>query len=170
MGSSLIRCLFIFLLLATSLPAQAVEIAERISDREIIERLTRLEEGQRSLDKRIDDLTALMNQRFDDTNNSTNRRFDDMNRRFDDRFNDLNTRLSDIMTYLQILSGAMLVVGAGILGWLIIVWRKLVRVEERQSRFETQDDEIKFLKEAYNRLNQMVIKLMDVLRPPKDLL
>ena len=165
MSISLIRCLFI-LFLATSLPAQAVETAERISDREIIERLTQLEEGQSSLDKRIDDLTALMNQRFDDADKSTNRRFDDMNRRFDD----LNARFSDVMTYLQILTGTMLVVGAGILGWLIIIWRKLVRVEERQSRFETQDDEIKFLKEAYNRLNQMVIKLMDALRPPKDLL
>ena len=39
--------------------AEAFEEAPRITDREIIERLTRLEEGQRALEKRID-------QRFED--------------------------------------------------------------------------------------------------------
>ena len=132
--------------------SHAVEKAERISDREIIERLAKLEEGQKSLDKR-----------FDDLNNNMNRRFDDMN-------SSVNNRFNDVMSLLQILTGAMLVVGSGILGWLIVIWRKLVKVEERQSKFETQDDEIKFLKEAYNRLNEMVLKLMDALRPPKGVL
>ena len=132
--------------------SHAVEKAERISDREIIERLAKLEEGQKSLDKRFDDLNNNMNRRFDDLNNSVNNRF------------------NDVMSLLQILTGAMLVVGSGILGWLIVIWRKLVKVEERQSKFETQDDEIKFLKEAYNRLNEMVLKLMDALRPPKGVL
>ena len=42
----------------------AVERAPRISDREIVERLTRLEEGQKHIDKRIDDLRSEMNSRF----------------------------------------------------------------------------------------------------------
>jgi len=128
--------------------SHAVEKAERISDREIIESLAELKAGQRAMEKRFDD----MNKRFDDLNNSVNNRF------------------NDVMSLLQILTGAMLVVGSGILGWLIVIWRKLVKVEERQSKFETQDDEIKFLKEAYNRLNEMVLKLMDALRPPKGVL
>ena len=128
--------------------SHAVEKAERISDREIIESLAELKAGQRAMEKRFDD----MNKRFDDLNNSVNNRF------------------NDVMSLLQILTGAMLVVGSGILGWLIVIWRKLVKVEERQSKFETQDDEIKFLKEAYNRLNEMVLKLMDALRQPKGIL
>ena len=128
--------------------SHAVEKADRISDREIIESLAELKAGQRAMEKRFDD----MNKRFDDLNNSVNNRF------------------NDVMSLLQILTGAMLVVGSGILGWLIVIWRKLVKVEERQSKFETQDDEIKFLKEAYNRLNEMVLKLMDALRPPKGIL
>jgi hypothetical protein len=44
----------------------AVEEAPRITDREIVERLTRLEEGQKALNKRFDDLHAEMNGRFDD--------------------------------------------------------------------------------------------------------
>jgi uncharacterized membrane-anchored protein YhcB (DUF1043 family) len=43
----------------------AVERAPRISDREIVERLTKLEEGQRSLERRLDDLRSEMNSRFD---------------------------------------------------------------------------------------------------------
>ena len=43
----------------------AVERAPRISDKEIVERLTRLEEGQKSLERRLDDLRSEMNSRFD---------------------------------------------------------------------------------------------------------
>ena len=128
--------------------SHAVEKAERISDREIVESLAELKAGQRAMEKR----------------------FDDMNKRFDDMNTSVNNRFNDVMSLLQILTGAMLVVGSGILGWLIVIWRKLVKVEERQSKFETQDDEIKFLKEAYNRLNEMVLKLMDALRQPKGIL
>lgn len=133
--------MFCMVLLFSAAVSHAIEKAERISDREVIERLAKLDEGQKSLEKRFDDLN-----------------------------NNMNNRFNDVMGLLQILTGAMLVVGGGILGWLIIIWRKLVKVEERQSKFETQDDEIKFLKEAYSRLNEMVLKLMDVLRPPKGIL
>ena len=44
------------LLIWVSAPALAVEGDLTISDREIIERLTRLEEGQKAINKRIDDL------------------------------------------------------------------------------------------------------------------
>jgi uncharacterized membrane-anchored protein YhcB (DUF1043 family) len=43
----------------------AIETAPRISDREIVERLTRLEEGQKNLENRFDDLRSEMNSRFD---------------------------------------------------------------------------------------------------------
>ena len=45
--------------------ASAIEVAPRISDKEIVERLSRLEEGQKKLESRIDDLRSEMNSRFD---------------------------------------------------------------------------------------------------------
>ncbi len=42
----------------------ALETAPRINDREIVERLTKLEEGQKNLEKRFDDLRSEMNSRF----------------------------------------------------------------------------------------------------------
>ncbi len=57
--------------LSFSFPLLALDVAPRITDREIVERLARLEEGQKSLDKRF---------------NNVNNRFDDMNKRFDNQF------------------------------------------------------------------------------------
>ncbi|NIA08922.1 MAG: hypothetical protein GWP10_03945 [Nitrospiraceae bacterium] len=57
-----------FILMAILLPpmqATAAKKAPRITDIEIVERLTWLEEGQKAINKRFDDLRAEMNGRFD---------------------------------------------------------------------------------------------------------
>jgi hypothetical protein len=69
--------LLIVIMLITSLSILpsvlfAIEKAPRISDREIIERLTRLEEGQKNLEKRLDDV----HKRIDDLRFEMNKRFD----------------------------------------------------------------------------------------------
>jgi predicted PurR-regulated permease PerM len=97
--------------------ASAVEVAPRITDREIIEGLSVLKQGNQDINKRIDDvnnriddLIQSVNKRFDDVNNriddltqSVNKRFDDVNRRIDDlkhtmdqRFDDVNQRFTGI--------------------------------------------------------------------------
>ena len=70
-------------ILLVPMVAAAVEKAPRITDREIVERLTRLEEGQKALNKRIDDLRAEMNGRFNDLRAEMNGRFQAMDKRFD---------------------------------------------------------------------------------------
>ncbi len=79
--------------------ASAVEVAPRITDREIIEGLSVLKQGNQDINKRIDDV----NNRIDDLTQSVNKRFDDVNRRIDDlkhtmdqRFDDVNQRFDDI--------------------------------------------------------------------------
>ncbi len=47
----------------------AVEVAPRISDREIIESLATLKQGQKDLNARFDDLRTDMNKRFDSLQN-----------------------------------------------------------------------------------------------------
>ncbi len=56
MSKWIVGVLGLVLLVWASAPALAVEGDLTISDREIIERLTRLEEGQKAINKRIDDL------------------------------------------------------------------------------------------------------------------
>ncbi|WP_045222604.1 hypothetical protein [Desulfonatronum thioautotrophicum] len=72
--SLLLSCLLLLSLLFATVPTQAVEVAPRITDREIVERLTRLEEGQKNLDKRLSDMQAFNEQRF----TSIDQRFTDM--------------------------------------------------------------------------------------------
>lgn len=100
-------------------PSQAlpVETAPRITDREIVEKLTRLEEGQKTLGQRIEDTNRrlvegfkALNQRIDDTNrrmeegfkalsqrvDETNRRIDETNRRIDELKQDLGQRINEL--------------------------------------------------------------------------
>ena len=75
---------------ATS-PAFSLEVAPRLTDREIIESLAELKQGQRDINKRFGDINA----RFVDIN----ARFGDINARFGDidkRFGDLDKRFGDI--------------------------------------------------------------------------
>ncbi len=57
--------LFAVWLAAAGSYAQAVEVAPRISDREIIEALTELKAGQRALAEQMDQRFAAVDQRFD---------------------------------------------------------------------------------------------------------
>jgi len=59
-----LSCLLILPLFFPAVPVQAVEVAPRITDRQIVEHLTRLEEGQKNLDKRLSDMQAFNEQRF----------------------------------------------------------------------------------------------------------
>lgn len=106
----------------------------------IEERLVRLEAGQVNLEKRLDDLRADMNQRFEDLNRKMDQRFDDMNRKMDQRFDDMNQktdgrfdginhRIGDLITYMQIQVTVLAAVGIGIFGTLLLMWRRLVKVE-----------------------------------------
>ncbi len=60
-----IAILFLFSLILFQTELYAVETAPRISDRESVERLTRMEEGQKAIEKRLDELREDMNKRFE---------------------------------------------------------------------------------------------------------
>ena len=118
--------------------AAAVEKAPRITDREIVERLTRLEEGQKALNKRIDDLRAEMNGRFDDLRAEMNGRFQAMDKRFD---------------MLQWMFGFFIAISLVI---LCFVLRMQWQMQRRQTRLEAtlsaHKDELAFLKNLIEKL------------------
>ena len=101
----------------------AFEVAPRISDREIVERLTRLEEGQRNIEKRFD-------QRFDDLRSEMNRRFDT----------------------LQWMFGLFITVFTVILGFVLrMQWQMQKRQTAMETSLETQKDELAFIKGLIER-------------------
>lgn len=96
----------------------AIEKAPRISDREIVERLTRLEEGQKATNESIKQLREDMNKQFE---------------RIDSQFN----RLTNIM--LGIL-GAF----TGLLGGTIwfALWDRRTMIRPFEDKVKKMDDEI----------------------------
>ena len=107
--------------------AAAVEKAPRITDREIVERLTRLEEGQKALNKRFDDV---------------NRRIDDLRAEMNGRFNTL-----------QWMFGFFITISLVILGFVL---RMQWQMQRRQTRLEAtlsaHKDELVFLKNLIEKL------------------
>jgi DNA-binding GntR family transcriptional regulator len=109
----------------------AVEKAPRITDREIVERLTRLEEGQKALNKRFDDLRAEMNGRFDDLRAEMNERF--------------NT--------LQWMLGLFITISLVILGFVLrMQWQMQRRQADLEATLNAHKNELAFLKNLIEKL------------------
>jgi hypothetical protein len=108
-----------------------VETAPRITDREIVERLSRLEEGQRSLEARLDGLERSLNKRIDDLRAEMNARFDT----------------------LQWTLGLFITIALVILGFVLrLQWqmhRRLTRLETIQ---EKQGQDLDFVKSLIEKL------------------
>ena len=157
--------------------ALAVDIAPRISDREIVERLSRLEEGQKRLearfdakfesvdkrfdavDKRIDDLRSEMKSRFD----SADKRFDSADKRFDGLRSEMNSRFESVDKRIDLLTwmfGIFITTSIVILGFVIrMQWQMQKNQTRMDTALEIQKGELKFLRE-------MIEKLL----PPKEIL
>ena len=119
----------------------AVEKAPRISDREIVERLTRLEEGQKNIESRFDDV---------------NRRFDDINSRIDDLRSEMNSRFDTI----QWMFGLFITITLVILGFVLrMQWQMHRRQTRMETTLEVHKDDLAFLK-----------GLIEKLLPPKGVL
>jgi len=75
------RTVVILSLILWAMPVivSGVEVAPRISDKEIIERLTRLEEGQKSILRELDKKFEAIDRRFE----AIDKRFEAVDRRFD---------------------------------------------------------------------------------------
>ena len=109
----------------------AFETAPRISDREIVERLTRLEEGQKSL-------RSEMNSRFNDLRSEMNSRFEAVDKRFDT---------------LQWMLGLFITIALVILGFVLrMQWQMNRRQSRMETMLETHKDEIAFLKGLIDKL------------------
>ena len=109
----------------------AVETAPRISDREVVERLTRLEEGQKSLERRIDNLDKGLNNRIDDLRSEMNSRFDT----------------------IQWMFGLFITITLIILGFVLrMQWQMHRRQTRMETILETHKDEFAFLKGLIEKL------------------
>ena len=125
----IITVLITVLIIPSLLPA--IETAPRISDREIVERLTRLEEGQKSL-------RSEMNGRFNGLRSEMNSRFQAVDKRFD---------------ILQWMLGLFITIALVILGFVLrMQWQMQRRQTRMETSLETYKDELSFLKGLIEKL------------------
>ena len=147
MRNLVIATIFVFI---SSMPAIAVDIAPRISDKEIIEGLAdirgdikrveakleglevklvsevkRLDEGQKNLEKRMDDFRSDMNSRF------------------------------NMLTWMI---GLFITISMVVLGFVLrMQWQMMKRQTQMETALETQKDEIAFLKGLIERFLPQII-------------
>ena len=143
-------------LFAAALPAIAVEVAPRISDREIIESLTELKAGQKALEVRMD-------QRFE----AVDQRFEAFQQQIDQRFEAVDQQLDKIWAL-------MLVMIAGIFGLIgYIVWDRktaLRPVEQRIMALEAEfHRDLEIQHEDGSRLTRLVKVLREMAKSDEKL-
>lgn len=118
----LVQTFLLLALYASPGPAIAQRQETPIGNREVVERLTRLEEGQKALAQRLEDVNTNLDKRIDDMRAEMNQRFDDINRRFDG----VNNRINDLMSLLQIIVSALIALVLAITGAGFVMWRKVL--------------------------------------------
>ena len=152
----LLFCIFIITTLGFFEVVQAIEVAPRISDKEIIERLTKIEEGQKALNKRFDDV----NRRIDDLDKKLSARIDDTNKRIEDldkklsaRFEDLRDEMNKRFDDLQWMFGIYITISLVILGFVLrMLWLLHKKVESHNTSIKTFEKELEFLRDTITRL------------------
>jgi len=137
--------LLVVILLTAPSWSNAVEVAPRISDREIIESLTELKAGQKALEARMDQRFEAVDQRFE----TVDKRFEAVNQQFD--------RLWTLM----------LIMIAGIFGLIgYIVWDRktaLRPVEQRLIALEAElHRDLEIQHEEGSRLTRLVKVLQEM--------
>ena len=159
--------LFALLLTLASPAVMAVDVAPRISDREIIEALTELKVGQKALEAKMDQRFDAVDQRFESMEAGINQRFEAVNQRFESMEAGFNQRFN-------FLENLLMVVIAGIFGLIgYIVWDRktaLQPVEERLLKLENElHRDLEIQHEEGSRLTRLVKVLREMAKQDEKL-
>ena len=145
-----------------------IEVAPRITDKEIIERLTRLEEGQKSILREMDKRFEAMDKRFEAINKrfeSIDKRFESIDKRFesiDKRFEAIDRRFDQLNNLIIGIIGAFSAIVAVTIGFAIWDRRSMIRPFEDKVE-ELRKTDQKFL-EILKTLAREDKKLAEVLK------
>ena len=144
-------------------PAFAVEVAPRISDKEIIESLAELKAGQIALQQQINDLKESTRREINDLKESTRREINDLKESTNNRFDDINKRFDT----LQWMLGLFITVALSIMGIMgRILWNQQKKLTQIETSLEAQKEELSFLKSLIEKLQILIEKLL----PPRGAL
>ncbi len=141
-------------------PVLAVEVAPRISDREIVEGLTKIRGDIKRLDARIDALSSKMDDQFASQRSEMNGKFADLRSEMNGKFADLRSEMNNRFDSLHWTLGIFITIALVILGFVLrMQWQMHRRQTRMETVLETQRDELSFIK-----------RLIEKFLPPRGVL
>ncbi len=144
--------------------ALAVEVAPRISDREIVESLTELKQQQKALNQRITDLIHDLDKRFE----AIDKRFDAIDKRFetnDRRFEVMDRRFESMMNWMLTLFGIVITLILGLLGYMIWDRRTALKpLREKMANLEDSSIQVNTQLEMHNPSGTLLDRLVTAFR------
>lgn len=181
--SGIVRSFILFIGIVLTLPVFAVDVAPRISDREIIESLAELKAGQKALDEKIDlrfnATQEQVNQRFAAIQEQIDQRFATVDQRFiaidqrfeamqgqiDQRFITVDQRFEAIDRRLDFIQQLMLVTIAGIFGLIgFIIWDRYSTLRPMDMRLRRLEEDLERDLELQSPEGSKLTRLIHALR------
>lgn len=174
-AKELIKILFLFTPLLVTTSAVAVDVAPRISDREIIESLAELKAGQKALEEKMDLRFNVVGQRFDAVGQrfdavdqrfkSVGQRFTTVDQRFDTMQEQIDQRFQAVDQRLDFIQQLMLVTIAGIFGLIgFIMWDRYSTLRPMDTRLRTLEEELERDLELQSPEGSRLTRLIHALR------
>lgn len=156
-----------------SLNALAIETAPRISDREIIESLARLDAGQKALEQNMNQRFAAMeqnmDQRFTAMEEKMNQRFAAMDQRFaameknmDQRFAAMEKRFDDLLAMMLTMFSVMALLIVSLFGY--IVWDRRTALRPLEARLAQLEQDLERDLQLRHEHGSLPTRLLNVLR------
>ena len=163
------RTIILLLSIMLALPVAAVDVAPRISDREIIESLAEIKAGQKALEDKMDvRFTAMQEQmetRFTAMQEQMDTRFTAMQKQMDHRFASIDQRFASIDQRFEFLQQLMLVMIAGVFGLIgFIVWDRYTTLRPMNERLRRIEEDLENDLELSAPDGSRLIRMMHALR------
>jgi predicted PurR-regulated permease PerM len=140
--------------LQTATNSFAVEIAPRMSDREIIESLTELKAGQVQLNQRIDSMEKRITERFE----ASDKQFESI----DKRFESIDKRFENLTNIVFTLFGAMISLIIAIFAY--IAWDRRTMMHPIQARLQALEADIAHDLDLSHKQGSRLTRLLEVFR------
>ncbi len=145
------KILILLIVFAFPLTVAAVDVAPRISDREIIESLAEIKAGQKALEDKMDQRFTAMQEQMD-------QRFTAMQKQMDHRFAAIDQRF-------EFLQQLMLVMIAGVFGLIgFIVWDRYSTLRPMDQRLRRIEQDLEHDLELSSPDGSRLIRMMHALR------
>ncbi|WP_292979855.1 hypothetical protein [Nitrosomonas sp.] len=152
------KLVLVFMVVMLASPAFAVDVAPRISDREIIESLAELKAGQKALEAKMDLRFTAMQEQMDQRFTAVDQRLTAMQEQMDQRFEAVDRRLD----FVQQL---MLVTIVGIFGLIgFIIWDRYSTLRPMDMRLRRLEENLEHDLELQSPEGSKLTRMIHVLR------